>query len=190
MKVFNTVPGTHSIQPTVTVIKDMCTLLLESLPCNTEGFVAKQQIRARAREENYGRNPGASTVPLLLYCTFIFLCDLTIWSPWGCTVGLRPVSNPNEPCWWQGRGKEWLLRVPGPLWDFWASQGNSSSISSSFSPLPLSNNVSGESPTDGTFQWLTCIFNVVPQSWGLNTTSCMKHFLFPQVRMRLSCYST
>ena len=53
MKVFNTVPGTHSIQPTVTVIKDMCTLLLESLPCNTEGFVAKQQIRARAREENY-----------------------------------------------------------------------------------------------------------------------------------------
>ena len=83
MKVFNTVPGTHSIQPMVTVIKDMSTLLLESLPCNTEGFVAKQQIRARAREENYRRNPGASTVPLqlLLYCTFIFLCDLTVWSP-------------------------------------------------------------------------------------------------------------
>lgn len=65
MKVFNTVPGTHSIQPMVTVIKDMSALVLESLPCNTEGFVAKQQIRARVRERNYSRNPGASTLALL-----------------------------------------------------------------------------------------------------------------------------
>lgn len=72
VKVFNTVPGTHSIQPMVTVIKDMSTLLLESLPCNTGGFVAKQQIRARVRE-NYRRNPGASTVP---YCTIIALLYL------------------------------------------------------------------------------------------------------------------
>ena len=84
MKVFNTVPGTHSSQPTVTVIKDMSTLLLESLPCNTEGFVAKQQIRSgREKKTTEGIQEQALylTVQLLLYCTFIFLCDLKVWTP-------------------------------------------------------------------------------------------------------------
>lgn len=65
MKVFNTVPGTHSSQPTVTVIKDMSTLLLESLPCNTEGFVAKQQIRSGREKKT---TEGIQEQALYLYC--------------------------------------------------------------------------------------------------------------------------
>lgn len=65
MKAFNTILGTHSSQPMVTIISCMSTLLFESLLCGTEGVVAKQQIMTKVREENHRRIPGVSTHGLL-----------------------------------------------------------------------------------------------------------------------------
>lgn len=113
MKAFNRIPGTHGIQPMVTIINYMPTLLFESLPCSTEGFVAEQQIMAKVREENHGRIQGLAT---LLYYSFIFLCDLNIWSPRVCSGVLGPASSPDEPYWTWARRKECLLLVPGPPW--------------------------------------------------------------------------
>lgn len=83
MKAFNRIPGTHGIQPMVTIINYMPTLLFESLPCSTEGFVAEQQIVAKVREENHRRIQGLAT---LLYYTFFFSVTLIFGVP-GCVVG-------------------------------------------------------------------------------------------------------
>ena len=148
MKAFNTIPGTHGIQPMETIINYMPTLLFESLACSTEGFIAEQQIMAKVREENYGGIQGLAT---LLYYTFIFLCDLKIWSTRVCSGVLGPASSPDEPCWRWARRKECLLLVPGPPWHSEPLRGIA--IQSPVpSPLLASpHSVSGESPGDGNF---------------------------------------
>lgn len=49
-----------NIQPIVTVVMCISTLLFETLPCSTQIFAIK--IMARAREGNHERNSKASTL--------------------------------------------------------------------------------------------------------------------------------
>lgn len=176
MKAFNTILGTHSSQPMVTIISCMSTLLFESLLCGTEGVVAKQQIMTKVREENHRRIPGVSTHGLLYLYFSQWPKDLASqWLQWGLEAQMSLIGG--------GVGEKSVFVSTRAFLGVLSLSGEFQ-FNPQFSPFLLSPTMSlesllamGSSSDQPASSW-------DPQELGtlLNITSCMKHFLFPRVR--------